>query len=90
MTAANGSKILDEGRRNVRATTTNNVKVNIPFINANVEMPILSVAKLGAEHDAFFGESDGKLTHRRTGQQIPFIKRAGVYFIKGISEPWKY
>ena len=82
MTAANGSNILDEGQMTVKATTTNGVRVNIPFINADVQKPILSIAKLGSEHDTFFGRTGGELIHRKTDQRIPFVKRSGVYVMK--------
>ena len=82
MTAANGSKIADEGMMHVRARTTTGHKVNIPFINANVQMPILSIAKLASEHDSWFGKTGGELIHRKTANRIPFVKRAGVDFMK--------
>ena len=58
------------------------MKVRIPFVNANVQMPILSIAKLGKDHDTFFGQTSGELIHRVTDKRIPFVKRAGVYFMK--------
>ena len=82
MTAANGSKIADEGMLSVRVKTTTGHKVRIPFTNANVQMPILSIAKLAAEHDSWFGETGGELIHRKTANRIPFVKRAGVYFMR--------
>ena len=82
MTAANGSKIADEGTMHVKVQTTTGHKVNIPFTNANVQMPILSIAKLAGEHDSWFGQTGGELVHRKTANRIPFVKRAGVYFMK--------
>ena len=82
MTAANGSKIPDEGKMTVKVKTESGLNVRIPFTNANVQMPILSIAKLASEHDAFFRQHDGELVHRKTSKRIPFVKRAGVYFMK--------
>ena len=82
MTAANGSKIADEGKMTVTARTENGMKVRIPFVNANVQMPILSIAKLGKDHDTFFGQTSGELIHRVSNKRIPFVKRSGVYFMK--------
>ena len=81
MTAANGSKIRDEGQMTVRVKTANGHQVSIPFVNADVQMPILSVAKLAVEHDTHFRQNDGELVHRATGKSIPFVKKAGVYFM---------
>ena len=66
----------------VRVKTTTGHKVSIPFVNANVQMPILSIAKLASEHDANFRQEDGDLVHRTTGNKIPFVKRCGVYFMQ--------
>ena len=82
MTAANGSKIKDEGQMTIRVKTVNGHTVRIPFVNADVSMPILSLAKLASEHDAVFRQDDGELIHRRTKNRIPFVKRLGVYFMK--------
>ena len=86
MRAANGSVIKDEGLVTVRAKTENGASVEIPFINANVEMPILSIAKLGKSHDTFFGEHKGSLINRTTKQEIPFVKKAGVYFMIAVKK----
>ena len=58
------------------------IPVSIPFQNAKVGMPILSIAKLSNAHDSWFGKSGGELIHRKTEARIPFVKRAGVYFMK--------
>ena len=45
-------------------------------------MPILSVARLGEHHDTLFNDHGGKLVHRDSGKETPFVKRSGVYFIR--------
>ena len=66
----------------IRAKTTTGHRVNIPFVNAGVQMPILSIAKLSTEHDTSFGLEGGELKHRVTGETVPFVKRGGVYFMQ--------
>ena len=82
-TAANGSEMEDEGAMTITALTEEGAQASIVFqSNSQVGMPILSVAKLGLQHDAFFRETDGELVHRASGQRTKFVKRAGVYFLR--------
>ena len=74
------------GRFAVHARTSEGHKTCASFIDANVEMPILSVAQIcegGAEgSEAFFRKKDGFIQDRSTGLKSRFIKRKGVYFMK--------
>ena len=53
------------------------------FVDADVDMPILSVAQISANgNDFYFNKSGGVITDSKTGVQSKFVKRRGVYFIK--------
>ena len=80
--AANDGDIVNEGEMLIRAKTEEGRRAQVCFQNAKVGMPIMSIAKLGQEHDTRFGQHGGELTHRSSRKVTKFIKRAGVYFLK--------
>ena len=45
-------------------------------------MPIISISRLSADNDTWFGEHGGKLLNRKSGKETPFIKKSGVYFMR--------
>ena len=80
--AANGTEISMSEEMVIKAFTDEGEKAKITFQNGDVQMPILSVDKLSANHDSFFNDVGGKLIHRKTGKETKFIKKYGVYFIR--------
>ena len=75
--------------RGAREVVTMN-KAGVPttrrFYDADVEMPILSVAELSQEgedgSDVRFRKKDGYTENNMTKRRDYFIKRKGVYFTK--------
>ena len=55
----------------------------LTFQNAPVAMPIWSIGEINeAECETTFRKDDGVIKHIPSNDQIHFIKRAGVYFVK--------
>ena len=53
------------------------------FVNASVEMPILSVAEIcSGDATVRIGKTGGTITDEATNKVSTFVKRLGVYFIK--------
>ena len=80
--AANGTEITMSEEMVVKAFTSEGEKARIVFQNGDVQMPIISVARLSEHHDTLFNDHGGKLVHRDSGKETPFVKRSGVYFIR--------
>ena len=80
--AANGTEITMSEEMVVAAYTSEGEKAKIIFQNGDVQVPILSVARLSEHHDTLFNDHGGKLVHRESGKETPFVTRAGVYFIR--------
>ena len=74
------------GQFTVFAKTHEGHSTNATFIDADVEMPILSVAQVckggPMGSDACFRKRDGFIQDNATGQKTRFIKRKGVYFMR--------
>ena len=86
MTTATSEEIVSGGEVVVAAKTQEGHNVTTVFQDADVDLPILSVAvlsdssKLGS--DVRFKRNDGYIEDIATGKRCNFIKRQGVYFIK--------
>lgn len=53
------------------------------FQNAPVTAPILSIGKLtDDDNDVLFQTRGGNIIHVSSGEEIAFVRRHGVYFIK--------
>ena len=53
------------------------------FQNAEVGLPMFSINTITREdHRVWFEHDCGAVVHKPTGHEMPFIARAGVYFIK--------
>ena len=72
-----------DGKFTVEAETIEGHRTMTNFINAKVDMPILSVAEI-CDGDATvkIGKVNGSITDGATGKVSAFVKRLGVYFIK--------
>ena len=86
LTTANGSDLPVRGARAVTTQGKNGVSTTRRFYDANVEMPILSVAELSDEgplgSDVRFRRTDGYIEDKESGMREYFVKRRGVYFTK--------
>ena len=86
LTAANGSALPNRGARAVTTMGKNGVSTTRRFYDADVEMPILSVAELSDEgsegSDVRFRRRDGYVEDNKSGSREYFVKRRGVYFTK--------
>ena len=72
-----------DGKFTVAAETVEGHRTTTNFINAKVEMPILSVAEIClGDATVKIGKNDGTITDEGTGKVSRFVKRLGVYFIK--------
>ena len=57
--------------------------VHIKFSNLPVQCPILNVRRIVKQGNiVVFQEQGGYILHKKTGRQINFIEREGVYFVK--------
>ena len=86
LTAANGSDLPNRGAREIVTRDKDGVAVKRIFYDADVEMPILSVAEISQEgsqgSDVRFRRKDGYVENNATGHRSYFVKRRGVYFTK--------
>ena len=63
--------------------TQEGIRSNVTFQNVKVSTPILSVRKLVRKgHQVAFRKGGGTITAAETGDQMEFVDRGGVYYIK--------
>ena len=82
--SATGEPFHNKGQFDVAFTTENEHKQNIEFVNAGVEIPIISASKWARDgHSTRLEDEDGDscTTLKSTGETDPIICRADVYFI---------
>ena len=67
----------------MNALTSEGHKTKSNFVDADVEMPILSVSQIceGKKNDVSFDNLGGVITDRKSGRKTRFIERQGVYFL---------
>ena len=86
LTTANGDSLPNRGACEVTTLNKSGASVTRKFYDADVEMPILSVAELSQEgsdgSDVRFRKRDGYVEDLASHQREYFIKRRGVYFMK--------
>ena len=86
LTVANGVHMPNSGARRVITYNKDGTKVERIFYEADVEMPILSVAELADEgvegSEVRFRKKDGYIEDTHTGRRCLFVKKKGVYFVK--------
>ena len=81
--AANGTGIKNLGQVQVKFSTAEGDKCNIPFQVAEVEQPLLSVAHLtSAGNLVQLGHTEGTVVNLSTGRSIALERRGGVYIMK--------
>ena len=81
--SANGGETPNKGEVEVQGVTEQGHKLNVVFQDAEVGMPILSVGELtDTQHKVDFEHDGGEIIHKPTQTITPFIRRAGVYFVK--------
>ena len=78
------AEILDGGGNfTIRASTGEGHDATTTFVDAPVDMPILSVAQICEDgHRVIFNKKGGVIWNSETGEKTVFIKRRGVYFLK--------
>ena len=85
LTTANGQRVKGKGEFCVDATTAEGHKTKTRFVDADVDMPIMSVSQIcegGSEgSDVVFDDLGGTITDRKSGRKTRFIERQGVYFL---------
>ena len=86
LTAANGEALPNRGAIEVTTMAQNGTPVTRRFYDADLEMPILSVAELSLEgqqgSDVRFRRKDGYIEDLAGGHRELFVNRKGVYFTK--------
>ena len=86
LTAANGTDLPNRGAREIITRDNEGVAARRTFYEADVEMPILSVAEISQEgvegSDVRFRRKDGYVEDNVTKHRSYFVKRRGVYFTK--------
>ena len=83
---ASGEVLPSRGRFAVSGLTDEGHEANISFVDADVDMPIISVGQLAKEGkkgtDVSFSKRGGTIRDTDTGRVTRFIKKQGVYFIR--------
>ena len=83
---ASGECLPYQGQFRVNALTDEGHATQVDFVDADVDMPILSGAMIcegGADgSDLSFNKMGGNIVDVRSGRNSQFIKRQGVYFIR--------
>ena len=86
LTVASGDMLPNKGARQVTFMNPDGTKRKRIFYEADVDMPILSVAEISNEgaggSEVRFRRKDGFIEDLYTGKKLPFVKRKGVYFVK--------
>ena len=86
--AADGARIPNLGEVKVRLLTKEKEKPTVTFQVADVHKPILSVAALTAQgHKVNFQRDGGAIILFRSGREIAFQKREGVYKLELLMAP---
>ena len=83
LTTANGHRLRGRGEFCIDALTSEGHKTKNNFVDADVEMPILSVSQIceGKRNDVGFDDEGGAITNLKSGRVTRFIERQGVYFL---------
>ena len=67
----------------VDAESLEGYRRRITFDDANVSIPSLSIGLMTyCDNDLLFQKKGGKIIHVPSGEEIAFVRRHGVYFIK--------
>ena len=86
LTGAGGDDLPNRGAMEITTMNKNGTPKTRVFYDADVEMPILSVAELSQEgqngSDVQFRRKDGFIQDLESGHREMFVKRKGVYFTK--------
>ena len=86
LSTANGAPMPNRGAREITTLRQDGTPITRRFYDADVEMPILSVAELSREgecgSDVRFRRRDGYIEDLASGHKEYFVKRKGVYFTK--------
>ena len=86
LTVANGETLPNRGARKVTFMNPDGTQRTRIFYEADVDMPILSVAEISQEgsqgSEVSFRKRNGFIEDVHSGQRMHFIKRKGVYFIR--------
>ena len=83
---ASGQLMNSKGRFVIQGLTDEGHEACVPFVDADVDMPVISVAQLSKEgklgSEVTFRKKDGLIRDIDSGRTTKFIKRQGVDFIR--------
>ena len=81
--SANGDPIRNLGQTTVQFENGNHRKCVMPFQLAEVERPLISVARLvDAGHRVYFGPTGGFIAHIATGRRLPLTRDGNAYTLE--------
>ena len=85
---ANGARIPNLGEVSLDFVTRARKRGRMVFQVADVKKPLLAVSTLARTgHDVIFSDTGGKVINRKTKQELPFVKRNGIYVLEVLVAP---
>ena len=85
---ADGKEIPNKGEQQVRFRTDEGHRCALTFQVTDVTKPLLSATQLAdTGHEVIFRKTGGVIRHTRTGREIRFIRKSGLYILKMWVEP---
>ena len=80
--SASGEPISNLGQTTVRFSNGEHRRCHVPFQLANVERPLVSVARLvDAGNRVYFGPTGGYIAHLATGRKLPRVREGNSYVL---------
>ena len=81
-TSASKHKLKNLGQQRIKACTEEGDETEVLFQIADVSKPLVSVSSICERGNrVLFGKSGGVVINLRTGKQIPFYKKNGIYIL---------
>ena len=81
-TSASKHKLLNKGQQSIHACTEEGYFMDVMFQIADVTKPLVSVSALCERGNrVIFGRSGGVVQNLKTGQEIPFYRKNGIYIL---------
>ena len=81
-TSASKHKLVNKGQQSIHACTEEGDFMDVLFQVAEVSKPLVSVSALCERGNrVIFGRSGGVVQNLKTGQDIPFYRRNGIYIL---------
>ena len=80
--SASGEPIPNLGQTLVRFGNGEHRRCHVPFQLADVERPLVSVARLvDAGNRVYFGPTGGYIAHLATGRRLPLVREGNSYVL---------